>query len=82
MIRSQSKLAKHSIRPSDLIMLSHLHKVWELILHLGASLKIKLSRSEQLKAKAKALKLLNLIKSHNYAEALELGSSYSQAPHL
>lgn len=56
-------------------MLSHLRKVWEWLIHLCSSPEVKLSQSEEQKAIAKAMKLLNLIKSHKYAEALELGSS-------
>ena len=65
-------LGKHPIRPCNLIMLLQLHKVWEWIVRLSASPKIKLSRSEQLIAIAKVLKLLNLIRSHKYAEPLKL----------
>ena len=57
-------------------MLSHLHKIWEwCALHLGvASQKSQLSHTDEQKAMAKAMKLLNLIKSRKFQEALQDGS--------
>jgi hypothetical protein len=56
-------------------MLTHLHKIWHWI---GESLfpqKVELSASEKHKVTVIALKLLNLIKEHKFAEALENGTS-------
>jgi pimeloyl-ACP methyl ester carboxylesterase len=57
-------------------MLSHLHSALEWITsHLRlSSPKVQLSRSEEQKAMAIAMKLLNLIKSGKFTEALENGS--------
>lgn len=61
-------------------MLSHLHNVRDwLSVYLGVSSpKAHLSPAEEQEAMAKAMKLLNLIKAHKFAEALENGSPTSK----
>ncbi|PMD36318.1 hypothetical protein L207DRAFT_637446 [Hyaloscypha variabilis F] len=56
-------------------MLSHLHKVWHWIANSLFPQKVELSTTEKHEATVIALRLLNLIKEHKFAEALQNGTS-------
>jgi hypothetical protein len=55
-------------------MFSHFVKVWHWLAESLFPQKVELSAADEREAMAKALKLLNLIKAHKFAEALENGT--------